>query len=124
MEFSPAPFFENVAGGPAGGAAHWVATADNTRIRVGHWHTEGETNGTVMMFPGRTEYIEKYGDTAAEFASRGFAFLAIDWRGQGLADRLLDDPRVGHVDQFSDYQQDVHATLALAAKLDLPKPGT
>ncbi|MEW2917139.1 alpha/beta hydrolase [Ruegeria sp. ANG10] len=122
MKFSPAPFFEDVAGGPAGGAAHWVTTADDTRIRVGHWHPEGATNGTVMMFPGRTEYIEKYGNTAVEFIDRGFAFLAVDWRGQGLADRLLDDPRVGHVDQFTDYQQDVRAALELAAQLDLPKP--
>ena len=75
-----------------------------------------------MMFPGRTEYIEKYGDCAAEFTGRGFAFLAVDWRGQGLADRLLDDVRVGHVDQFTDYQHDVQATLDLAADLNLPKP--
>ncbi|WP_170357944.1 alpha/beta fold hydrolase [Ruegeria arenilitoris] len=122
MKFSPAPFFEDVAGGPAGGAAHWVTTADDTRIRVGHWYPEGAKNGTVMMFPGRTEYIEKYGNTAVEFIDRGFAFLAVDWRGQGLADRLLDDPRVGHVDQFTDYQQDVHAALELAVQLDLPKP--
>ncbi|WP_170569565.1 alpha/beta fold hydrolase [Ruegeria atlantica] len=122
MELSPAPFYEDVAGGPAGGAAHWLTTADNTRIRVGHWRPNGDTNGTVMMFPGRTEYIEKYGDAAREFVDRGFAFLAVDWRGQGLADRLLDDPRVGHVDQFTDYQQDVHSTLELATELGLPKP--
>ncbi|WP_420584281.1 alpha/beta fold hydrolase [Ruegeria sp.] len=122
MEFSPAPFYEDVAGGPAGGAAHWVTTADNTRVRVGHWLPQGDAIGTVFMFPGRTEYIEKYGNAAGEFVSRGYAFLAVDWRGQGLADRLLDDPRIGHVDQFTDYQQDVHATLDLAAKLALPKP--
>ena len=92
MDLSPAPFFEDMAGVPAGGKAHWLNTADNTRIRVGHWLPEGDACGTVMMFPGRTEYIEKYGDCAAEFTGRGFAFLAVDWRGQGLADRLLDDP--------------------------------
>ncbi|WP_170331123.1 alpha/beta fold hydrolase [Ruegeria arenilitoris] len=122
MQFSPAPFYEDVAGGPAGGAAHWVTTADDTRIRMGHWRPEGEAIGTVMMFPGRTEYIEKYGDSAAEFVGRGFACLAVDWRGQGLADRLLDDPRVGHVEQFTDYQHDVQVTLELADELDLPKP--
>ncbi|MCA0928670.1 alpha/beta hydrolase [Ruegeria profundi] len=121
-ELSPAPFFADVAGGPAGGAAHWITTADNTRIRVGHWRADNETNGTVMMFPGRTEYIEKYGGTATEFVDRGFAFLAVDWRGQGLADRPLPDPRVGHVEKFTDYQQDVLATLDLAEKLGLPKP--
>lgn len=122
MEFSPAPLFEDVAGGPAGGKAHWLTTSDQKRIRVAHWLPGGKAHGTVMMFPGRTEYIEKYGNTASEFVERGFAMLAVDWRGQGLADRLLDDARVGHVDQFTDYQQDVQVTLKLASALDLPKP--
>ncbi len=122
MELSPAPYFEDVAGGPAGGKAHWLTTTDGKRIRVGHWLPEGDARGTIMLFPGRTEYIEKYGDAASEFIDRGFAALAVDWRGQGLADRLLEDPRVGHVDQFTDYQLDVAATLELAAELDLPKP--
>ncbi|NOD67585.1 alpha/beta hydrolase [Ruegeria sp. HKCCD7303] len=122
MELTPAPFFEDVAGGPAGGSAHWLMTSDQIRIRVGHWRPEGDAHGTVLMFPGRTEYIEKYGSTAAEFIQRGFAMLAVDWRGQGLADRLLDNPRIGHVDQFTDYQHDVQATLDLARALDLPKP--
>lgn len=122
MEYPSAPLFEDVAGGPAGGVAHWLNTADGTRIRVAHWRPEGTANGTVMLFPGRTEYIEKYGDAASEFVKRGFAVLVIDWRGQGLADRLLDDPRVGHVDKFTDYQQDVDVSLELATKLDLPRP--
>lgn len=122
MDLSPAPFFEDVAGGPAGGAAHWMTTSDGTRIRVGHWRPEGDATGTVMIFPGRTEYIEKYGNAAGEFVQRGFAVLAVDWRGQGLADRLLEDPRVGHVDKFTDYQQDVRETLKLAEQLGLPKP--
>ncbi len=122
MEFSPAPLFEDVAGGPADGAAHWLITEDRKRIRVAHWLPGGDTHGTVMLFPGRTEYIEKYGDTAKEFVNRGFASLAVDWRGQGLADRLLDDPRIGHIEQFTDYQHDVRSILKLAEKLELPKP--
>ena len=122
MNVSPAPLFEDVAGGPAGGKAHWLKTSDGKRIRVGHWTPDDAKNGTVMIFPGRTEYVEKYGRSAAEFVQRGFACLAVDWRGQGLADRLLDDPRVGHVDHFPDYQKDVQATLDMAAELGLPKP--
>lgn len=122
MEHTSAPLFEDVAGGPAGGAAHWLHTTDGTRIRMGHWRPVGDAKGTVFMFPGRTEYIEKYGGTANEFVKRGFAILAVDWRGQGLADRLLEDPRVGHVDHFTDYQHDVRAVLAMASELDLPKP--
>ncbi|MGV6803544.1 MAG: alpha/beta fold hydrolase [Ruegeria sp.] len=122
MNLSPAPYFEDVAGAPAGGAAHWLKTSDGTRIRVGHWNPECDAIGTVMIFPGRTEYIEKYGNAAGEFVRRGYAVLAVDWRGQGLADRLLGDPRVGHVDRFTDFQQDVRAALSLAKELNLPKP--
>lgn len=78
--------------------------------------------GTVLLFPGRTEYIEKYGITAADLAAAGYATLSIDWRGQGLADRLIADPLLGHVRHFSDYQLDVQAMLEAARVLALPQP--
>lgn len=122
MPLTPAPFHADVAGGPAGGAAFWSDTADGVRIRLGVWRPEGAARGTVLMFPGRTEYIEKYGDTAAALTARGFAMLAIDWRGQGLAQRLLADRRIGHVGRFTDYQLDVAAALVAVRDLDLPRP--
>lgn len=121
MPLAPAPFFTDIHPGPAGGMAHWAETSDGKRIRVGHWPQEN-AKGTVLIFPGRTEYIEKYGVTAKELAARGFASLAIDWRGQGLADRLLDDPLVGHVESFVDYQKDVNAVMKTARELGLPRP--
>lgn len=122
MALSPAPFHGDLAGGPAGGSAHWVTASDDVRIRVGHWRNDDTTRGTVLLFPGRTEYIEKYGDTAKSLARHGYATLAIDWRGQGLADRLLHDKRIGHVVQFRDYQKDIAAALRAARALDLPRP--
>jgi lysophospholipase len=121
MDLTEAPLFTDVHPGPTDGVAHWARTSDNKRIRVGHWPLSG-AKGTVLMFPGRTEYIEKYGATASEFAERGLALMAIDWRGQGLSDRLLDDPLVGHVDAFSDYQKDVAAMMRAARALNLPRP--
>ncbi len=121
MELTPAPFFTDVHPGPAGGGAHWAQTSDGLRIRVGHWPQDG-AKGTVLIFPGRTEYIEKYGVVAAELARRGLAAMAIDWRGQGLADRMLDDPLVGHVDSFPDYQKDVAAMLRVAKEVNMPRP--
>ena len=85
------------------------------------WNVEG-SKGTVLIFPGRTEYIEKYGPTAAEFAARGLSSIAIDWRGQGLADRMLDDPLTGHVEHFPDYQKDADAMMRAARGLNLPRP--
>jgi len=95
-------------------------------VRLGYWGKliggADTSKGTVFVFPGRTEYIEKYGRAAAEFAARGFGTYVIDWRGQGLAERLVDDDRVGHVDHFIDYQNDVAAMVDLAKELDLPRP--
>jgi len=116
-----APFFSDCIGSSVPGRAYWLTTADAVRIRIGFW-AEGAEKGTVRLFPGRTEYIEKYAHTAQALAEAGSAPLAIDWRGQGLADRLIDDPMIGHVGNFADYQMDVQAAVAAAEKLDLPKP--
>lgn len=121
MALTPAPFLSDIASGAAGGAAHWVTTSDDIRIRVGHWRPEA-AKGTVLMFSGRTEFIEKYDRCAASFATRGLASMAIDWRGQGLADRLLDNPLIGHVGHFTDYQKDVDAMVRTARELDMPRP--
>ncbi|WP_424939807.1 alpha/beta hydrolase [Aliiroseovarius sp. S253] len=124
MEHSDAPLFDDIAQGPANGRAFWRNTSDGVRIRLGLWPAaQGVGNaGTVLLFPGRTEYIEKYGLIAAELAERGFSTLSIDWRGQGLSDRADQDRLLGHVGHFSEYQLDVAAMMALAEELDLPRP--
>lgn len=121
MPLTPAPLFTDIHPGPDQSAAYWAVTSDNKQIRLGVWDAQG-ARGTVLMFPGRTEYIEKYGPAAAEFAARGLASVAIDWRGQGLADRMLADRLTGHVDHFPDYQKDVAALMRAARELNLPRP--
>ena len=121
MTLTPAPLFTDITPGPDTGQAHWGETSDGKRLRVVHWPLTG-ANGTVLLFPGRTEYAEKYGATAAAFAKRGLAVLTIDWRGQGLSDRLLPDRSIGHVDLFSDYQKDVALMMRTARALHLPRP--
>lgn len=115
-----APFHGDLAGGPAGAQAVWLRAADGVRIRAVRWGTGAR--GTVFLFPGRCEYAEKYGRTADEILARGYGAVAVDWRGQGLADRLLRDPTIGHVRRFSDYQHDVRAVFAFAEAEHLPKP--
>ncbi|MDX1781109.1 MAG: alpha/beta hydrolase [Thalassovita sp.] len=91
------------------------------RIRVGIWNERAQ-KGTVLLLPGRTEYVEKYAHTAQDLARGGYATLTVDWRGQGLSDRLLGDPMIGHVGAFADYQRDVRAMMAAARQMDLPRP--
>lgn len=117
-----APFFADVADGPEGGQAVWTKASDGLRIRVGWWPAKGTPKGTLLIFPGRTEYIEKYGRDAKVLCDAGYAVLAVDWRGQGLADRLIEDVRIGHVGEFPDYQLDVAAVMDVAAKAGLPRP--
>lgn len=116
-----APYHADVADGPENGHAVWATCDDGVRIRVGLWPLQG-ARGTVLIFPGRTEYIEKYGPAARAFAARGFASMAIDWRGQGLAERMLDDSRTGHVMHFRDYQRDLAAALSVVDHAGLPRP--
>ncbi|MDA8747078.1 alpha/beta hydrolase [Litoreibacter sp.] len=122
MSFPPAPLHADVAFGPDDGQAYWLTCSDGVKIRAAVWGVDAGTKGTVLLFPGRTEFIEKYGRAAGQFASRGYTTLVIDWRGQGLADRLIDDPALGHVGEFLDYQKDIAAVLELVDHLKLPKP--
>ena len=117
---TPAPFFADLADGPEGGEAVWLRCDDGVRIRAGVWPVG--TRGTVLLFNGRSEYVEKYGRAARDLGARGYATLSMDWRGQGLADRAVADPMVGHVGGFAEYQHDVDAVLGLARELGLPEP--
>ncbi|WP_301458612.1 alpha/beta fold hydrolase [Pseudorhodobacter sp.] len=91
---------------------------------MAHWPSQDQAaeKGSILLFPGRTEYIEKYGRIAAAFAARGHATVVIDWRGQGLTERPRLDRMVGYVKEFYSYQKDLAAVLAKLDELGLPKP--
>lgn len=77
--------------------------------------------GTCIVCPGRTEYIEKYFEVARDLQARGFAIVIIDWPGQGLSERLLDDGLKGHIDRFETYMGALRNGLdALQGRLPRP----
>lgn len=115
-----APFFADLADGPVGWRAVWLHADDGVRLRAAVW--AGGAKGTVILLPGRTEYVEKYGRVAGDLRARGWSTVALDWRGQGLADRLTPDPMLGHVGAYEDYQRDLDAVLAFARAEGLPAP--
>lgn len=116
---SQAPFFHEVACG-RDVEARWLRAADGVRIRAAAW--PGGKSGTVLLFSGRTEYVEKYSRIASWLNERDLSVVSVDWRGQGLSDRALPDVLTGHVADFSDYQLDVAALRGLAIELGLPRP--
>ena len=118
----PAPLFSEIAEGPENGMAFWVKADDGMRIRVGIWGQDISKHGTIVLFPGRTEYIELQGRTARDLTRQGFAVLTMDWRGHGLSDRVLSIRETLHVNRYSDYQLDVAAIIKAAKSLDVPEP--
>jgi len=89
---------------PEGGQALYVIDRHGRKLRVGWFPLPGGVarRASVLICPGRTEFIEKYLETVADCHARGLDAMVMDWPGQGLSQRLTPDPLIGHVDDFSD----------------------
>lgn len=85
----------------------YLHTFDGIRLRYGHWRSDGASGGTVVVLGGRTEFVEKYLETIQDLLVRGFDVYCMDWRGQGLSERLLKDPLKGYVRTYEHYVSDL-----------------
>jgi lysophospholipase len=99
-----------------------IQTRDGQSLRFARFAPPRGRRGTVCVFPGRTEFIEKYFETVRDLRSRGFAVALFDWRGQGLSDRTLPDPRKAHVRDFAEYDADLDAFMREVVQPDCPPP--
>ncbi len=89
-------------------SASYFKTRDNLSIRYANYTPEGPPPaGTVVLLGGRAEFIEKHQETIEELNQRHLAIYTMDWRGQGLSSRLLDDRHKGHIDSFDWYIDDL-----------------
>ena len=89
---------------PGGAAPGLLDVGGGVKLRYVCWSaTRGPRRGTVCLFGGRGEFIEKYFEVVADLRRRGFAVATMDWRGQGGSTRLCSNPRKGHVRSFADY---------------------
>jgi lysophospholipase len=107
---------------PEGVVTGQIKARDGVSIRFARWHPPPGRKGTVCLFQGRAEFIEKYFETVRELRARGFAVATIDWRGQGGSERALSDPRKGHVGDFSEYERDVEVLMKEVVLPDCPPP--
>ena len=115
----PAPFHADIAKALPPAQVLWAYAEDGTRLRIALW-TAGP-KGLVVIFPGRTEVIEKYGLVVRDLVDAGYGAAVIDWRGQGLSDRLSERPMLGDVADFGLFQDDV---AAYAATIEAFAPDT
>lgn len=100
-----------------------VRTPDGYDLRCAHWRTtRPPARGTVILLHGRTEFIEKYYETASDLRAMGYEVLTFDWRGQGGSDRLLKARKRGHVESFEQYVIDLDTILDNVALPDCRGP--
>lgn len=61
---------------------------------------------TIVISPGRTESYLKYQELFYDLCQNGYSVFAIDHRGQGFSDRLMNNDQKGYVDEFQEYVDD------------------
>ena len=102
--------------------AGMLTTKDGANLRFARFSPPPGRKGTICIFPGRAEFIEKYFETVRDLRARGFAAAILDWRGQGGSQRVLSDPFKGHVRDFAEYEIDVEAFMREVVLPDCPPP--
>lgn len=108
---------------PAGATVGTLRADDGVTLRFARWDaTRGPRRGTMCLLPGRGEFIEKYFEVVADLRRRGYAVAMLDWRGQGGSERLLANPRKGHVRSFADYERDLIRFMKDVVLPDCPPP--
>jgi lysophospholipase len=107
---------------PPGAVEQDIHAADGVQLRTVRWTSSSDPLGTVAVFGGRGEFIEKYFEVAGDLVSRGFTVAVMDWRGQGGSERPLRNARKGHVDDFSYYGRDLDAFVGSVLAPHCPRP--
>jgi lysophospholipase len=108
---------------PSGAVTGIFAGHDGAPLRYARWEaTRGPRRGTVCLFHGRGEFIEKYFEVIAELRRRGYAVATMDWRGQGGSYRALKDRMRGHITTFAQFDRDLLRFMKDVVLPDCPPP--
>lgn len=81
------------------------------KLRFALVNPDGVAHGTILVTPGRREFIEKkYAEMGPELLARGFRLVFVEWRGQGLSSRSLDGTRKqrDHIVDFTKHIDDLN----------------
>jgi lysophospholipase len=92
---------------------------DGGWIRHARWPSPDTCRGTVVLLPGRSEFLEKYDTVARAWRERGFLVIGMDWRGQGRSSRFLSEHaplrQRGHVPDYGIWLDDLDRFLDAVA---------
>ncbi|SMC71419.1 lysophospholipase [Desulfocicer vacuolatum DSM 3385] len=81
----------------------------------------GNPKGCILLLNGRSEFMEKYQAVVEKLVERNFHVISLDWRGQGLSVRELENRDKGHIKSFQCYLDDLFFFYTtVVAPLGLP----
>jgi lysophospholipase len=106
---------------PDGMTCQFVVSRDGTRLRAAMVQRKA-ARGTVVIAPGRGDYIERYFETARDLMARGFAVAVFDFRGHGGSARPCRNPYRSHLMSFRSYDDDLAAVMTGMVLPDCPPP--
>lgn len=106
---------------PPGAESRTLRAADGIKLRAMLWPKGGE-RGSMLLVPGRAEFIERYFEVIAELRERGFAVIVVDHRNHGLSGRPLDNPQKHHLRDFAPMADDLARVLETVVAADMPAP--
>ena len=87
---------------------NYFTTYDFLKIRYGYTDIKkNNSKGLILILHGRAEFIEKYNEIAIFLNNKGYDVVSLDWRGQGLSEREIDNRHKGYVKDFNDYLVDL-----------------
>ena len=98
-----------------------VLTPDGIRLRA-TYAIPKNPRGTILIFGGRAEFIERYFEVMNDVIKRGYAVATFDWRGQGGSQRLLKDSNLGYINCYADYDIDIDTIYTRVLVAQCPKP--
>ncbi|GLS82059.1 alpha/beta fold hydrolase [Paraferrimonas haliotis] len=74
-------------------------------------YMQENAKANIVISSGRIESYLKYDETLFNLAKQGYNLFIYDQRGQGLSQRLTDNPHIGHVEHFDHYLIDLKLFL-------------
>ncbi len=89
-----------------GNFSYFIAN-DGIKIHYAAFNLD-RSKPSIVLSPGRGEGYLKYKELACDLINQGYQLFIIDHRGQGLSDRLLNNPYKGYVNQFDQYADDLY----------------
>ncbi len=104
------------------GSDGYFEASDGAKLHFVTYKAEAP-KGNVVICHGFTESAEKFREMSWYFVNMGLNVFALDNRGHGYSHRINRDPQVVHINEFSQYVEDLDTfvkKVVLPASEELP----